>query len=93
MVPRLDEGNLILTEEVAPVSFKNFLEMHDTQTLYRFIFSFYDPAIRALCLKHVLERFGNLSHLPTTPQQTDKGLTFHFMHEKLQTMVFQKMFA
>ena len=79
MVPKLDEGNVILTEEYAPLSFKGDIATNELKTRYRLVFSFYDPAVRALCLKHVLEEFGTLTNLPNEKQEIDKGITFHFM--------------
>lgn len=92
MVPQLDAGNVIAAEEFEPVVFQKPVHA-DCKTLYRLIFAFYDPAIRALCFKHVLEQFGTLKHLPNVPQDTKKGIVFHFMHEMLQQLVFRRMFV
>ena len=91
MVPKLDEGNMILTEEYPSLQFERTSD--DLKTLYRLIFSFYDPAIRALCLKHVLEQHGTLCHLPSVPQDTSQGITFHFMHDKLKKKLLDKIFC
>lgn len=92
MVPKLDEGNVILTEEYAPLSFKSDIATNDLKTRYRLVFSFYDPAVRALCLKHVLEKFGTLTNLPSEKQDVGKGITFHFMHDVLKEKVLRKIF-
>ena len=92
MVPKLDEGNVILTEEYASLSFKSDIATNDLKTRYRLVFSFYDPAVRALCLKHVLEKFGTLTNLPNEKQEIDKGITFHFMHDALKEKVLRKIF-
>lgn len=90
MVPQLDEGHLILAEEYEPLTFRVNGPLDDS-TRYRLIYSFYDPAVRALCLKHVLEKYGSLSHLPTTEQALDKGITYHFMHERLKAKVLKEI--
>ena len=92
MVPKLDEGNVILAEEYASLSFKSTISPNDLKTRYRLIFSFYDPAVRALCLKHILEKFGTLTNLPSERQEIDKGITFHFMHDILKEKVLRKIF-
>ena len=92
MVPKLDEGNVILTEEYASLSFKSDIATNDLKTRYRLVFSFYDPAVRALCLKHVLEKFGTLTNLPNEKQDVDKGITFHFMHDALREKVLRRIF-
>ena len=92
MVPKLDEGHLISTEEFEGLHFQK-PKSADTQTLYRLIYSFYNPAIRALCLRHVLEKFGTLKDLPTTEQEISKGITFHFMHDLLKQKVLNNIFV
>jgi hypothetical protein len=84
--------NTALTEEYAPLSFKSDIATNDLKTGYRLVFSFYDPAARALCLKHVLEKFGALTNLPSEKQEVDKGITFHFMHDALKEKVSRKIF-
>ena len=91
MVPKLDEGNVILTEEYPSLHFTT--NSDDLKALYRLVFSFYDPAVRALCLKHVLEQYETLSHLPSNPQDTSKGITFHFMHDELKKKVLDEVFC
>ncbi len=91
MVPQLDEGHLILTEEYDALQFQK-PENADLQTLYRLVFSFYDPVVRALCLKQVLEKYGSLKNLPTTQQELHKGITFHFMHDLLKEKVLNLIF-
>lgn len=91
MVPQLDEGHLILAEEFEALQFKK-TKTTDLKTLYRLVYSFYDPAIRALCLKHVLEKYGTLHALPTTEQDLFQGITFHFMHDLLKEKVLNTIF-
>lgn len=92
MVPELDEGRLITTTAFEPVQLAK-PQSADLKTLYRLIFSFYDPVIRALCLQKVLKQFGTLSHLPTQEQETYLGITYHFMHPLLQEKVLDKIFV
>ncbi|MDR0393388.1 MAG: hypothetical protein LBH52_04125 [Puniceicoccales bacterium] len=93
MVPQLDEGALILTEELSALHFNVPQMYHDLKTLYRLTFSFYDPAVRAVILKRILEAFGTLTNLPTRPQDTTQGVTYHFMHDTLQEKVFKQIFV
>ncbi|MDR0756032.1 MAG: hypothetical protein LBE99_03930 [Puniceicoccales bacterium] len=65
----------------------------DLKTLYRLTFSFYDPAVRAVLLKRVLETFGTLTNLPTRPQDITQGITYHFMHDVLQEKVLKQIFV
>ncbi|MDR1255185.1 MAG: hypothetical protein LBJ78_04160 [Puniceicoccales bacterium] len=92
MVPQLDEGQLILTEELPALRFNIPQAYQDVKTLYRLTFSFYDPAVRAVLLKRILEQFGILTNLPTYPQNITQGVTYHFMHDMLQRKVLKQIF-
>ncbi len=92
MVPQLDEGHLIITEELPALQFNLPESVFELQTLYRMAYSFYDPAIRAVVLKDVLEKFNDLADLPTTEQDLTKGITYHFMHNELKQKVLRQIF-
>ena len=91
MVPKLDEGPLILTEELKALRLpcpKNY----DIKSLYRLVYSFYDPVVRAVLLKRVLEKYRTLEGLATYKQNSNEGVTYHFMHELLQEKALRLIF-
>jgi len=65
----------------------------DDQTLYRAIFSYCDPLLRAdLLVNHVLAK-GDGSSLDGLPQDTSRGVTYHFMHSALRARVLAELFV
>lgn len=92
MVPGLDEGPLILTEELDALQFP-VPPGYDFKNLYRLVYSFYDPVIRAILLKRVMEKYKTLEHLPSYQQDTKEGITYHFMHETLKEKALKLIFS
>ena len=65
----------------------------DDVTLYRAIFSFYDPILRAVLLvDKVLGNGSNLSDLPAVSQDAARGVTYHFIHPALRRKVLERIF-
>jgi hypothetical protein len=91
MVPKLDEGPLILTEELDALSF-HLPKCYDLKTLYRLAYCFYDPVVRAILLKKILEKYGTLENLETHTQNINQGITYHFMHDRLKEKVLRLIF-
>jgi hypothetical protein len=61
------------------------------ETLYRIIFSFLDPWIRALLLDDVIADNPGLD-FEAVPQEKRAGVTQHFMHPELRQIAFSSMF-
>jgi SAM-dependent methyltransferase len=82
MAPGIDEGDVLAAKELPPLA----VQMppgtrHDDDTLYRALFSFVDPLIRAeLLVADVLSGVTDPAAIPATPQRVDEGVTYHFMH-------------
>ena len=65
-----------------------------TDTLYRALFSFIDPLIRAeLLVADVLEPADDLGALPATPQDLSTGITYHFMHPIVRSRALGELFT
>jgi len=72
-------------------------ERPDDQTLYRALFSFYDPLLRAELLAPVMaealaEARGSLAALDATAQDAAAGITYHFMHPRLRAAALRAVF-
>jgi hypothetical protein len=66
----------------------------DDQTLYRAIFGFIDPLLRAdLLVNHVLATADDPSRLQAAPQDANEGVTYHFMHPALRKRVLAALFT
>ena len=93
MDEKIDTGDIIKTTDLNPTTF----EISDTdrpndQTLYRAIFSFYDPILRAKLLSDIL--VDHDGHLPDMRmhQSTDEGITYHFMHPTIRNKALKQIF-
>ena len=94
MARGIDVGDVIAAEELPPVHFDlTHQPRPDDRTLYRAIFSFYDPMIRAeFFVRRVLSLPGDLLTLPGTPQARGTGCTYHFMHPLLRHQALRQLF-
>jgi len=93
MEPGIDVGDLVLARELPRLQFSvTDDDRPDDQILYRLLFTYFDPAIRARVLIDSLKCGEDLYHLPTTPQDLDIGMTFHFMHSELRHRVLTEIF-
>ena len=73
-------GALVGAEEFPRITFpRSLTDSLDDAMLYRALFSFYDPILRAKMLTNVLRAGADLLNLPAEPQDTRVGVTYHFM--------------
>jgi hypothetical protein len=94
MSRQIDEGGIIVADEYEQPAFDiTGIQRPDDTTLYRAVFSFYDPVLRAeYFARRVLESGQNLYSLPTSVQKRNDGLTYHFMNFRLLTRTLARMF-
>lgn len=89
----IDTGDIIKTVDMHPTTFEiSDTERPNDQTLYRAIFSFYDPILRAKLLSDIL--VDHDGHLPDMRrhQSTDEGITYHFMHPTIRNQALKQIF-
>ena len=93
MAPGIDEGDLLLTAEFEPLKFLLAPdELPDTQDMYRMVFSFYDPIVRAALLCDLIDKSPDLATLVGQPQDLKDGRTFHFMSERMRIEALSAIF-
>ncbi len=94
MTPRLDDGDLLGATELPPLAIPlAAADRPDDETLYRSLFSFIDPLIRAeFVVSQVLEPATDFAALPATPQDLNVGVTFHFMAAQLRSAALAQLF-
>lgn len=93
MEPGLDTGAIIDRAEFNPLIFeKKWLDEIDLKIMYRAIFSFVDPMIRAKLLERVLKKSICLDSMEAHQQDPEQGVTYYFMHPVLQIHTMRKMF-
>lgn len=91
----LDTGDVVATREYPPLQFDLCDGARpDNQTLYRAVFSFIDPLLRAdTLIRDVLQAQPDVSRLPARPQDAGRGVTYHFMHAALREHVLRQLFT
>ena len=94
MAPGIDTGDVVAADDFPPLRFNiSGRDRPDDKTLYRAIFSFYDPVLRAEFLVRTLESCdGDPVNLSSTPQDDSSSVTYHFMHEALRRIVLKDLF-
>lgn len=93
MDPGLDTGDIVARAEYAPLALdQRWLKTLDTATLYRVVFAFIDPLVRARLLAGILEKGQPLNALPVMPQSSGQGVVYHFMHPVLQQQALARLF-
>ncbi len=88
----IDTGEVLYRQEVTPIALPLPLNETSDNNLYRTLFSFYDPLLRAVTLTNFLMRHPEITNVTPTPQATDIGTTFHFMHPRVRAAALQKLF-
>ena len=94
MTPGLDDGDVLAAQELEPLQIELPAgSRFDDDTLYRAVFSFVDPLIRAeLLVADVLERADDPRDLPGAPQDLGAGITYHFMHPIVRSRALAELF-
>jgi SAM-dependent methyltransferase len=95
MTPGLDDGDVLAAKELPPVPVALPPgAQYDDDTLYRALFSFIDPLIRAeLLVADVLEPAADVGSLRGVPQDTQTGITYHFMHPLVRARALRELFV
>jgi SAM-dependent methyltransferase len=95
MTPGLDDGAVLAVRELPPLRVR--LEggrRPDDETLYRTLFSFLDPLLRAeLLVADVLAPQHDLRQLRGEPQDLKQGVTYHFMHPSVRQRALSVLFV
>ena len=66
---------------------------YDYMTLYRSVYSFIDPWIRALVLREFLENYSTFIIEDTIKQRLVDGNTYYFMHERMKKIALKYFFS
>jgi len=91
----IDTGSVIAARELAPLSVAlGAAERPDDLTLYRALFSFVDPLLRAeLLVGELLAREDAAPDaLPAREQDPRQGITYHFLHPALRAVALARLF-
>jgi hypothetical protein len=90
----IDTGAIIETMDLSPLTFEiSESARSDDQTLYRSLFSFYDPLIRAKVFSEVLALYHGQLPDNGASQSSNEGTTYHFMHADIRARALRKIFV
>ena len=83
MDPGIDTGDIIEATFLPKIKLPTDVLTLETKMIYRLIYSFIDPWIRAANLRSTLKSTNYFKNIISSTQDKEKGKNFHFMHEKL----------
>lgn len=93
MSPGIDTGDVIHPCWLPEFSFDVDTQNIERQSMYRSVYSFLDPWIRSFVLREVIVNNVQYDALDSESQMEINGVTFHFMHQRLQQVAFKKLFG
>lgn len=92
MTPDIDMGAVVDRCWLPQVRFPMETSDYDIRTLYRAIYAFFDPWVRAYCLRRILNSSQSLSEIEANEQSKADGWTFHFMHDRFKHAAIKSLF-
>ena len=93
MAPGIDDGDVILAGYLPSLNFNIAIAEISSKTLYRSTYAFFDPWIRSCVLRRALALTEGFTRVDAYPQAEQSSVTYHFMHEKIQTAAFGRLFV
>jgi hypothetical protein len=88
----IDTGPIVTAGALPPIKIKVHRLPADRKTVYRAVFAFYDPWVRAVMLRRAIETTNGFSCFETRPQSDGGGSLFRFMHQALLPLAFRALF-
>lgn len=92
MAPGIDTGDIIKAGWLPGLSFNTDLTGLDSRTLYRMVYGFIDPWVRAYILREVVSVNTEFNNVESVRQDEETGTTYHFMHDKMKDVAFKRLF-
>lgn len=92
MSPGIDTGDIIMRRWLPPIMLDGLSRVYDAQTIYRAVYSFIDPWVRAAVLRTLLQtRTPDFSNLDSIRQAKSEGDTYHFMHRRTKEYIASRL--
>jgi len=89
----IDTGQILKTKDYPKIQFDiSSINRPNDFILYQALYSFCDPILRASFLVHELIKSNLLKSPNPKPQDVSKGITFHFMHDRLKKLILEKIY-
>ncbi|HEY1027952.1 MAG TPA: formyltransferase family protein [Pseudomonas sp.] len=92
MAPGIDDGDVIHAAWLPPLGFRMDTSAIELKSLYRATYAFFDPWIRASVLRQATALTQGFTNVAVQPQIEEDSVTYHFMHERIQSAAFEALF-
>ena len=92
MAPGIDDGDVVKALWLPKFHLESNSIPVDPQTLYRSVYSYIDPWIRAFTLREILFDHDDYHDMDCTQQDQNIGVMYHFTHTKLRELALKKIF-
>lgn len=92
MAPGIDDGDVIHSAWLPSIKFQTDASNIPLKSLYRAVYAFFDPWIRATVLRQSIVLTKGFSEVDPRPQVEGNSITYHFMHERIQLAAFETLF-
>ena len=89
----IDDGEVVISQFIPDAKFDVDTSIYDRKSLYRAVYAFLDPWVRAFVLKQALASTNGLSSISSYKQDHALSVNFHFMHEALLKLAFNRVFT
>ncbi|HEY3487591.1 MAG TPA: hypothetical protein VGL10_05950, partial [Gammaproteobacteria bacterium] len=89
----IDTGDIIIARWLPEISVPFQTAGIDTKMLYRAVYSYLDPWVRAFVLRELLASHDRFAGIECRAQHADEGTDFHFMHSNLTAEALRVLFA
>jgi hypothetical protein len=88
----IDTGEVINAKFLPKLKLLNCTKGLPEEMIYRLIYSFVDPWIRAAVLKDTILNTNNFTNVESFKQDGSEGTTFHFMHKNMRGEIVKSFF-
>ncbi|UXZ21258.1 hypothetical protein KZH41_22615 [Pseudomonas sp. YeP6b] len=92
MAPGIDDGDVIFPCYLPTVKIIYDPSTVHLKMLYRALYAFFDPWVRAYALREAISATEGLNFKKVFEQDESLSTTYHFMHEKLQKVSLSEFF-
>lgn len=93
MAPGIDTGDVIFSRWCPVLNIQLKPDEYDLKTVYRALYGFLDPWVRAAVLREYLVSMVNSTRHSVLKQDESHGFTYNFMHSKLQKSAIRDLFS
>lgn len=92
LAPGIDDGDVIFPCYLPKVEISYKTSAIPSKMLYRAVYAFFDPWVRSYVLREAIEATNGFTVDQVASQDESLSTTYHFMHEKIQTLSLARIF-